>query len=388
LAATLIDYSSNARLAGVSRPMRALKAKARVTFVTIVPSPYQRDLVAALASRDDIDLTVCYMEAASPDSPWPGMPQRPFERILPGFWVPFRGARWHFNWRLRDIADADFVVLSTFSSWTGQWLMRRALPGKRWIFWGERLRTQPAGWRDTVQRSLAAPLARATAIVGIGRAAEEDYRQRFPGPRHFCIPYHCDLSAFLASPRQTSTRSGVTFLFCGQMIPRKGVDLLLAAFERLVAKGIDASLLLVGREADLPKFLAAVSSAARSRITYEGFQPPERLPEYFARADVFVLPSRHDGWGVVINQALGAGLPVISSDAVGAGMDLVKTDINGLRFAAGDVHGLEHAMQILATNPELAREWGDASRRQALDITPAAGAEKWAHVFAAITKEK
>ncbi len=365
-----------------------MRRRHKVVFITIVPSPYQRDMVAAMATREDIDLSVCYMEASSPDSPWPQMPLRPFERILPGFWIPFRGARWHFNWQLPAVAAADFVILSSFSSWTGQWLMRHGLRGKKWLFWGERLRAQTGGWRDTVQHELITPLAQATAIVGMGRAAEQDYHRRFPDPHHFCIPYHCDLSAFLATPRKVQIGRPLTFFFCGQMIRRKGVDLLLTAFDRLVTKGIDARLLMVGREADLPQFLAGVSPQARSRISYEGFQPPEALPQYFARADVFVLPSQHDGWGVVVNQAIGAGLPVICSDAVGAGLDLVEENVNGLHFAAGEVDELERALEIMAVNPELARIWGEASRQKALDITPEAGAEKWAQVFNALAEQR
>jgi glycosyltransferase involved in cell wall biosynthesis len=353
----------------------------RAVFVTIVPSPYQRDLFAALAERDDVELSVYYMEAASPDSPWPEKPLRPFEHILPGFWVPFRGARWHFNWRLPDCSAADFVVLSSFSSWTGQWLMRGRLHGRRWIYWGERLRRQAAGWRAQTQRLLTAPLKHAAAIVGIGRAAEDDYAARFPGTRHFCIPYHCGLAEFFAAKRATEEGSAFTFFFCGQMIRRKGVDLLLAAFDRLVKDGLDVRLMLVGREAQLPEFLVATSPAARTRIRYEGFHAPERLPEFFSRCDAFILPSRHDGWGVVINQAMAAGLPVITSDAAGAGLDLVEQDVNGLRFAAGDVDALERAMRRLASDPATARRWGEASRRLALAITPEAGAEKWARVF-------
>ncbi len=352
----------------------------RALFITIVPSPYQRDLFAALAARDDVDLSVLYMEAASPDSPWPEAPLRPFERILPGFWVPLSRVRFHFNWSLPDPGSYDVVVLSTFTSFTGQWLMRRGLSGNRWLFWGERLRKQNGQVGEFIQRRLAAPLAGAAAIVGVGRAAEADYQKRFPRTRHFCIPYHCDLAGFLRSPRR-DVRASVTFLFCGQMIRRKGVDLLLAAFDRLVAKGLDVDLRLVGREASLAQFLAEVGPEARARIRYEGFQPPERLPDYFSTSDVFVLPSRHDGWGVVVNQALGAGLPVIVSDAVGAGLDLVENDVNGFQFRAGDVEGLQRCMESLASSPVTARSMGEASRRKAVTLTPEAGAEKWARVF-------
>ena len=173
----------------------------------------------------------------------------------------------------------------------------------------------------------------------------------------------------------------MTFLFCGQMIERKGVDLLLLAFDRLITGGRDARLLLVGREAELPKFLASVSHGTRSKISYEGFQSPERLPEYFGKSDVFVLPSRHDGWGVVINQALAAGLPIITSNAVGAGIDLVENGVNGMRIAANDVDDLYCSMATLASRPELARQWGVRSREKARDLTPEAGAEKWVRVF-------
>jgi glycosyltransferase involved in cell wall biosynthesis len=355
--------------------------KHRAVFVTILPSPYQRDLFAALAAREDVEVRVHYMEDAAPDSPWPRKDLRSFERIMPGFWAPLGGARIHVNWRLPDVSGADFVILSSFTSWTGQSLMRRRLKGRRWLFWGERLRQQDSPWRDSVQRTLAAPLARATAIVGIGREAETDYARRFPGLRTFCIPYHCDLSPFLSSTKGFAPAAPLTLLFCGQMIRRKGIDLLLTAVERVVKKGLGVRLLLVGREADLPQFLAAVSPETRARVHYEGFQPPERLPEYFARADVFVMPSRHDGWGVVVNQALGAGLPVITSDAVGAGLDLVDDGVNGLRFRAGDVEQLQQRLERLIASPETVRAWGAASRRRALDLTPEAGAEKWVRVF-------
>src|SRR5204862_6523464 len=211
-----------------------------------------------------------------------------------------------------------------------------------------------------------------SGIVGVGRAAENDYRHRFPGISHFCIPYHCDLSGFLARPRRPKPTSEIHFLFCGQMNRRKGVDLLLAAFDRLVGKGADAHLLLVGREAELPDFLRAISPAALARINYAGFQPPECLPQYFSEADVFILPSRYDGWGVVVNQALGAGLPVICSEAVGAAHDLVEHGVNGLIFPSGDGPELLRCLERVSQSQECALQWGAASRQKAHEWTPEA----------------
>src|SRR5215472_3528405 len=155
-----------------------MKSPHKAVFITIVPSPYQRDLFGALAAREDVDLKVCYMEAESPDSPWPQKPLRPFERIMPGFWVPVGQARVHVNWGLPNLADANIVVLSTYATITGQWLMRK-LRGKRWLFWGERL-GHNSGLKGLVQSKLTKPMSYAAGIVGIGYAAEDDYRRRFP----------------------------------------------------------------------------------------------------------------------------------------------------------------------------------------------------------------
>jgi hypothetical protein len=82
-----------------------MKRVYKALFITIVPSLYQRDLFGALAARDDVDLSVYYMEAACPDSPWPERSLGSFERIMPGFWVPFRRGGGLANLRIGRIAS-------------------------------------------------------------------------------------------------------------------------------------------------------------------------------------------------------------------------------------------------------------------------------------------
>jgi glycosyltransferase involved in cell wall biosynthesis len=348
----------------------------RVAFVSVVPSPYQRDLFAALAARDDVAPRVFYMERAAPDSPWPERPLASYESYLPGFWFPLASARVHMNWRLPSPRDFDLIVCNTLMSLTGQWLMRGKLRSARWMFWGEKL-----GARSRKHDMLASPLHRAAGIAAIGTWAEQDYAARFPGTRVFNIPYHCDLTPFAAAPRPPRGSNTITFLFCGQMIARKGVDQLLAAFATLPE---NARLLLVGREAGLPGLLASLAAPVRERVRYAGFQAPDALPQFFAQADVFVLPSRYDGWGVVVNQALGAGLPILASDQVGAAHDLVRTGENGFTFPAGDANALAAAMLHYVANPALANTHGEASRRMSADWTPARGAERWARALQAV----
>jgi glycosyltransferase involved in cell wall biosynthesis len=165
------------------------------------------------------------------------------------------------------------------------------------------------------------------------------------------------------------------------MIARKGVDCLLAAFSGLPES---ARLLLVGREAELPRLLGLLPAPVRARIRYAGFQAPGALPEFFAQADVFVLPSRYDGWGVVVNQALGAGLPIIVSDRVGAGYDLVRPGENGFVVPAGDQDALAGAMRRYLSDETLRETHATSSLRRAPDWLPERGADAWRKALQAV----
>jgi glycosyltransferase involved in cell wall biosynthesis len=277
------------------------------------------------------------------------------------------------NWNLPSLQPYDVVILNTLMSATAQWLMRGPIRHRPWFFWGEKL-AQPARSRTGVRRLLTNPLQHASGIAGIGTWAARSYQELFPTPLFFNIPYHCDLTDFLAQPRRMRDDDKVVFLFCGQMIARKGLDWLLAAFSQLDER---AHLLLVGREAELPRLLSTLPEAVHARVHYAGFQSPSDLPGFFARSDVFVLPSRYDGWGVVVNQAIGAGLPVICSDQVGAGYDLVEEGVNGHRFPVGDVETLRECMQRFLDEPARIDDYGHMSRARAAQWQPANGAAKW-----------
>jgi glycosyltransferase involved in cell wall biosynthesis len=106
-----------------------------------------------------------------------------------------------------------------------------------------------------------------------------------------------------------------------------------------------------------------------------GFVQPDDLPEKMRNATVFVLPSVHEPWGVVVQEAAASGLALLCSDACGAADHLLDPDRNGLRFSAGDVSGLTAAMMALAgkTREELC-SMGRASVELSRRYTPI----KWA----------
>ncbi len=353
--------------------------KISVTFYSILPSPYQRDLFFEISRCPEINLTVYYLEPACADSPWPEKPLQSYEHILPGFHLSWGLSRFHFNYHF-PTTQADVVVLNGYMNVTTQLLLRWQAKQVPCIFWGEKMVANSQGIKGKLQKYLASALNNCYGIAAIGTQAQQDYQQRFPDKPIFNIPYYCDLTPFSQNLPQRP-RNPVTILFCGQMIARKGVDILLQAFNHLIQSGYNAHLLLVGREAELPQLLETIPEQTRQKIQYAGFQPPENLPEFFHQADLFVLPSRYDGWGVVVNQAIGAGLPVICSDGVGSAYDLINPGENGDLFPNGNVEILAEVLMSYLQQPDKIQVASTASLQKSLEISPAMGAQKWIDVF-------
>jgi len=163
------------------------------------------------------------------------------------------------------------------------------------------------------------------------------------------------------TPRRRPNRP-VRFLFVGQLIERKGVAELLDAFSQLP----EGELHIAGEGPLQPLVNRAVQAG---RVTYAGQVGRYALQRLYADSDVLVLPSRYEVWGLVINEALEHGLPVIATEAVGAVDDLVRSDVNGYVTRTADVDELRRAMVRIAG-------WDDLRWRSAA-ATSAEIAERW-----------
>ncbi len=129
----------------------------------------------------------------------------------------------------------------------------------------------------------------------------------------------------------------VEVVFVGQLVHRKGVDVLLSAMEPLLAENGALYLQLIG-SGDMENGLRGwvEERGLSSRISFKGTMKSQQVIGRISEADLLVLPSRWDGWGLVVNEALMAGVPVIVSDMCGAS-DLVKKGENGFVFNSEDV---------------------------------------------------
>ena len=136
--------------------------------------------------------------------------------------------------------------------------------------------------------------------------------------------------------QQTAARQGLPgryFLYVGRLAPEKNVDGLLAAWSRYRQQGGTWPLVLVG-DGPLANSLQATAKALpfASDVHFAGHKGSAELPPYYAFAGCFVLPSTREPWGLVVNEAMASGLPVIVSDRCGCVEDLVHPGGNGLIF--------------------------------------------------------
>jgi glycosyltransferase involved in cell wall biosynthesis len=148
-------------------------------------------------------------------------------------------------------------------------------------------------------------------------------------------------------------------LFAGKLIPKKAPRVLLDAF-RLVRERRPCALLFAG-EGELRPELEA---AAGRDVHFAGFLNQSELPAAYVAADVFCLPSvQHETWGLVVNEALNFGLPVVVTDKVGCAADLVRPGWNGYVVPAGEPGPLADALARLVADENLRREFGERGRQ-------------------------
>ena len=360
----------------------------RTLFLTVMPSPYQRELFNALHSDGRMDIRVLYCAQVGHDRNWSIPVLNSYEEILPGKTISWLGPSARFNPGIINILRddiSDLFVLSDYSAPTTQIAMRYLTwRRKPWVFWGELPGLhERGGWGRFIRHRLQGPIkGGAVAIAAIGSRAVASYQELFPQIPVFNIPYFCDLAPFRAAARQRGNEKGsaVAILFSGQFIDRKGIDVLIHAFVRIAHRAPALELHLLGTGQALGSLRKLIPANLSNRIHFLGFKQPAALPPIFAAADIFVLPSRHDGWGVVVNEALGAGLPIIVSDRAGA-RDLVDDGHNGLVTCAGDVGQLAEALLQLGQSHEMRQAFAAASAARAAQWDLGEGISRWIELY-------
>ena len=207
-----------------------------------------------------------------------------------------------------------------------------------------------------VRRMWQALITRADAVVACSEALRREVLQFAPRARVTTIYNGADVALFRGAAR-TPRPAIRRILHVGKFEYKKSQDVILRAFKRLLRSYADCSLVLIGASGPMLEDtrLLIKDLQLENRVELHVNVPHGRLPEFMAQADLFVLPSRAEPFGIVLLEAGAAGLPVVAT-RVGGIPELLEHERTGLLVAPDSVEELEQAMRRMVENPELARE--------------------------------
>ena len=167
------------------------------------------------------------------------------------------------------------------------------------------------------------------------------------------------------------------FLYVGQLVAMKRVDLLLTALGRQV--GVEFELWVVGDGPEMAALRQQSEQMLRGRVRFMGTVSADGIPSLMASADCLVLPSRHDGWGVVVSEALMNGTPAICSDACGCAGVVRASRVGGV-FPSGDFEALGEKLSQARSRGKVR----DRQRRRLASWALALGAKEGANYMISI----
>jgi glycosyltransferase involved in cell wall biosynthesis len=219
------------------------------------------------------------------------------------------------------------------------------------------------------------------AALYVGQRSRAYYEHyRFPRSRLFFAP-HCVDNEWFAERATPAARLAVrqsqriapgakVVLFAGKLIDLKRPLDLVHAVGKLVREGRELSVMIAGA-GSLMHTIEREARALKVPLVLLGFCNQSQMPATYAASDVLVLPSQQETWGLVANEALASGLPIVVSSACGCAPDLAQDKTAGRVFATGDVDALADALRDLFDQPpthtDLARKARNYSIAAAVD---------------------
>ena len=371
-----------------------LNNSARLFYLDDIPTPYRVGVFRRVAELWEGEFRVAFCAEAEPG--------RSFEidlagldtRVLRGFqWRPLGQTNpFSFKWNPGVVAELeafkpDIVILSGYAHPTmlraALWCLANRIPyavacetsarstaikGPRW-----QLRQSVAGW---MIRNMAFGLP-------VGNEAASYLRMFGTDAQMYAFPNTPDTGPFEAAAarfeageasEEVRRRYGLSseaplFVFVGRLISAKRSLDAIAAIRNL-PKEIPACLLIVGDgpQAEVARELALDDP----RIAFAGWvNDQSKLAAIFAEASVLILPSAHEPWGAVVNEAMAARTSIIATDRVGAAVELVSDGQEGFLVSVGDVSAITEAIATLAGDSALRSQMGANAQIRAV----ACGAE-------------
>jgi len=346
----------------------------KIGIVVQCPSPHQKVLLDSLFKVDGIDPRIAYAYADSPGRNW-GTPKAdgptamlPY-RIGPGCTAKLR------DWVRSERCDV-WVLGSVFTCLRTQ-LLANVLQesGRRWVFLGEPPRPR-TGLRRTIRDYvLARVVKRCHGVIATGTESARRYQVLLGDSCPVTsVPYYIPLDDWLAHPLVASPLRGqpVRFVTLAQLIHRKGLDLLIEASRHLPRDGW--TLDIYGEGPERGRLQRQIDKHRLPIVLNRPLPFADRM-DAFNGKHCFVFPTRWDGWGMALVEALAAGAPVISSDQAMSAHDFIREGVNG-RIVPCEPAAIKAAMADVMEHPERLGDQSRAARASVSSYNPDLGARE------------
>ena len=204
-----------------------------------------------------------------------------------------------------------------------------------------------------LRRPLLPYYARMKRVIAVSDAAREEVTRHFPGPVSV-VPNGVDLTRFRPGQERLERYDDGTpnILFVGRFDPRKGLPDLLRAAALLARDGVPFRLILAG-DGRLRRMVERMSTGPLlGRVHFEGRVRHDRLPRYYASADIFCSPARGgESFGLVLLEAMAAGAPVVATDIPGYRC-VVTHGVDGVLLPPRNPEALAETLRALLLDPE------------------------------------
>lgn len=356
---------------------RAPDGLTRLALLTEIPAPYRIPLFNALAER--VDLRVLFLRERHPERRYDlHRDELRFEwEVLPGASFTVRAHWLVLNVRVaRRLRGADAVVLGGWNqpSFLNAliWCRRRGVPT---IVWAESTTMDRRSGRHEVLKRMLLPRVDAFVVPG---AAAQEYLVTLGVPvERITVAANTVDPGIFGHAERTRAGGACRLIAVARLAHEKGLDVLLEATEGLPVEVVIAG---TGPEESRLRELAGPN------VTFLGNVERDALPGLYASADVAVVPSRSDPWGMVLNEAALAGLPLISTTAPGGAHELVEPGVNGLLVPPDDAAALRRAIVRVVEDEPFRRAAGERSRQIAASFTPEAWADEVAGLAASLRR--
>jgi 1,2-diacylglycerol 3-alpha-glucosyltransferase len=382
--------------------------KRRLTILTEIISPYRIPVFNALMHEPGIDLHVIFMaETDTSLRQW-----RVYKDEIKFSYEVLRSRRWRLGKRnilvnsglrdaLRAAAPTNIICggYNYLASWEAlRWARRNRVP---FLLWSESNSQDKRGGNAAVEFLKREFLKRCAGFVVPGKSASI-YLQSLGllSEQIITAPNAVDTEFFthgagLAREQESAIRESLGLpsryiLYVGRLVKEKGTFDLLDAYASLDADLRSSfSLIYVGDGPARAELEEKANRIAPGSVIFPGFAQREQLVQYYAFAETMILPTHSDTWGLVVNEAMACGLPVIVTNVAGCVPDLVGDGGNGYVVPSRNSEKLSGALDRLLRDPEMRSRMGENSLERIEGYSPEAcarGLAQAAHRYAVETR--